>query len=89
MEKLVGATEARDRLRRILDEVQYQGDKYIIERHGQPAVAVVPIEIYEWWKQQRKRLLELVQEVQEANTGAEADEVMKEVLAAQHAVRGR
>ena len=89
MEKLVGATEARDRLRRILDEVQYQGDKYIIERHGQPAVAVVPIEIYERWKQQRKRLLELVQEVQEANTGAEADEVMKEVLAAQQAVRGR
>lgn len=45
MEKLVGATEARDGLRRILDEVQYQGDKYIIERHGQPAVAVVPIQI--------------------------------------------
>ena len=89
MEKLVGATEARDRLRRILDEVQYQGNKYIIERHGQPAVAVVPIEIYERWKQQRKRLLELVHEVQEANTGAEADEVMKEVLAAQQAVRGR
>lgn len=89
MEKLVGATEARDGLRRILDEVQYQGDKYIIERHGQPAVAVVPIQIYEQWKQQRKRLLELVKEVQEANPDAEADEVMQDVLAAQQATRNR
>lgn len=89
MEKQIGATKARDMLRNILDEVQYQGDKYIINRHGEPAVAVVPIQIYENWKQQRKRLLELIREVQEANEDADPDEVMAEVLAAQQAVRGK
>ena len=89
MEKQIGATKARDMLRNILDEVQYQGDKYIIKRHGEPAVAVVPIQIYENWKQQRKRLLELIREVREANEEADPDEVMAEVLAAQQAVRGK
>lgn len=89
MEKQIGATKARDMLRNILDEVQYKGDKYIIKRHGEPAVAVVPIQIYENWKQQRKRLLELVREVQGANEDADPDEVMAEVLAAQQAVRSK
>lgn len=89
MEKQIGATKARDMLRNILDEVQYKGDKYIIKRHGEPAVAVVPIQIYENWKQQRKRLLELIRGVQEANEDADPDEVMAEVLAAQQAVRGK
>jgi prevent-host-death family protein len=89
MEKQIGATKARDMLRNILDEVQYKGDKYIIKRHGEPAVAVVPIQIYENWKQQRKRLLELIREVQEANEDADPDEVMAEVLAAQQAVRSK
>lgn len=89
MEKRIGATRARDMLRNILDEVQYQGDKYVISRHGEPAVAVVPIQIYENWKQQRQRLVELIHDVQKANEGADPDEVMAAVLAAQQAVRGR
>ena len=89
MEKQIGATKARDMLRNIIDEVQYKGDKYIIKRHGEPAVAVVPIQIYENWKQQRKRLLQLIREVQEANENADPDEVMAEVLAAQQAVRSK
>lgn len=89
MEKIIGVTEARERFRAIVDEVQYQGDKYIISRHGKPAVAVVPIQVYENWKQQRKRLLELLRDVQAANPDARPDEVMQDVLAAQQAVRAQ
>jgi prevent-host-death family protein len=87
MEKKIGVTKAREEFRRIVDEVQYQGDKYVINRHGKPAVAVVPVPVYENWKQQRKRLLELIDEVQAANLDAEPDAVMQDVLAAQQAVR--
>ena len=87
MEKTIGVTKARDEFRRIVDAVQYQGDKYVINRHGKPAVAVVPVEIYENWKQQRRRLFDLISEVQAANPDADPDEVMQDVLAAQHAAR--
>ena len=89
MEKSIGVTKARDQFRSIVDEVQYRGDKYVINRHGKPAVAVVPVEIYENWKKQRMRLLALIQEVQAANPDADPEEVMQEVLEAQQALRSQ
>jgi prevent-host-death family protein len=87
MEKSIGVTKARDKFRAIVDEVQYRGDKYVIKRHGKPAVVVVPVEIYENWKKQRMRLLELINEVQAANPDADPEEVMQDVLEAQQAIR--
>ena len=87
MEKRIGVTKARNEFRLIVDQVQHGGDKYVIERHGRPAVAVVPIEVYESWKQQRARLLELITEVQLANPDTDPEEVMADVLAVQQAVR--
>jgi prevent-host-death family protein len=87
MEKEIGATQARDKFSSIIDEVQHQGDKYVISRHGKPAVAVVPMQVYESWKQQRERLLTLIREVQAANPDADPDEVMEDVLEAQQAIR--
>lgn len=89
MEKSIGVTKARDDFRRIIDDVQHQGDKYVIERHGRPAVAVVPVQVYENWKQQRKRLLELIQDVQSANPDADPEQVMQDVLEAQQAIRAK
>ncbi len=87
MEKKIGVTKARDDFRRIVDEVQYQGDKYLISRHGKAAVALVPIHVYENWKQQRNRLYDLINEVQTANPDSSPEEVMQDVLAAQQFVR--
>ena len=86
MEKIIGVTKARDEFRKIIDEVQYRGDKYVINRHGKPAVAVVPIQVYENWKQHRNRLFDLISEVQAANPEADPNEVMQDVLAAQQAI---
>ena len=87
MEKVIGVTKARDEFRKIVDEVLFQGDKYVINRHGKPAVAVVPVQVYENWKQQRKRIFELISEVQAANPEADPDVVMQDVVAAQRVVR--
>lgn len=52
MAKQKGVTEARSEFRTIVDEVQHKGETYVIHRHGKPAAALVPIEVYESWKQQ-------------------------------------
>jgi prevent-host-death family protein len=53
MEKLVGAFEARRRFGRILNEVSSHGDRFVVEHHGEPVAAVVPIKVYRQWKHQR------------------------------------
>ncbi len=87
MEKVTGVTNARNSFKKIINEVQYQGEKYIVERHGQPAVAIVPISIYERWKQEQEELLGLITSFQESSGDNDPDEIMAQVLAAQQAIR--
>lgn len=87
MEKTINVTKAREELRTIVDEVQYRGDKYVISRHGKPAVAIVPMHIYEKWKNSQDRIFEIIDEIHAANPDVDPDEVMRDVLEAQQAVR--
>ena len=87
MERVLGITEARQEFSNVVERVQYQGDSYIISRHGKAAAAVVPVEVYESWKRQRKELFDAIRKIQEANRGTDPDEVMQDVLQAQQAVR--
>jgi prevent-host-death family protein len=87
MERELGITKARETLSDVVEKVQYQGATYIISRHGKPAVAVVPIEVYENWKRQRKQLFDAVRRMQSANEGVDPDQVMLDVLQVQQALR--
>ena len=87
MEKTLTVTKARESFNNIVDDVENQGDKYIISRKGKPAIAIVPLTIYENWKRQRQRFFQLVDEVQEANSDANPQEVMTDVLEAQQSTR--
>lgn len=84
MERVLGITKARERFGSIVEQVQYQGDSYIISRHGKPVVAVVPIEVYRSWKRQREEFFDLIRQMQqEANlTPEEADRLAAEAVAA-------
>ena len=87
MAKRLGITEARERLSDIVDQVRYRGDQYIIVKHGKPAAAVVPIGVYRAWQKEREELFEAIRAIRESNPKADADQVMKDVLEAQQAVR--
>jgi prevent-host-death family protein len=87
MEKRLGITQAREKFRDLVERVQYKGDMYIINRHGKPAAAVVPVELYESWKRQREEFFDLIREIQESNIDADPDQVMEDVLQAQQASR--
>jgi len=83
MERELGVTEARKEFRELVEKVQFQGDTYIISRHGKPAAAVVPVQVYENWRRQRDELFRVFREMQkEADLDpAEAELLAAEVLA--------
>lgn len=53
-EEKISAYEARRSFGEILQKVAFTGDKVLVERYGEPIVAVVPIEIYQQWKLSRQ-----------------------------------
>jgi len=88
MEKVLGVTEARKKFSNIVEQVQYQGDTYLISRYGKPAAAVVPVEVYENWQRQRAEFFELIRDMQEEAdlSPEEADRIAAEAVAA---IRGQ
>ena len=70
-------------LGKVLQEVT-RGDKYIVERNGEPIAAVVPIELYNQWRREREAFFEKLQEVQERSglSPEEADQLAAEAVQA-------
>ena len=87
MKRELGVTEARKQFASIVDEVKYRGDNYVILKHGEPAAAIVPMDVYRRWQEERERLFDVIREIQEQNLDADPDEVMAEVLQAQQEIR--
>lgn len=87
MKQALGVTEARKEFSTIIEQVQYRGDSYIINRYGKPAAAVVPIEVYESWQRQREEFFDLIRDLQgEADLSPEeAERVAREAIAASRA----
>lgn len=83
MEKIISAFEIRRKFGQILQSI-IGGDKFIIQWHGQPVAAVVPISVYEQWKKNRTLFFEELRNAQEqANlTPEEADAVTQEAIGA-------
>ncbi len=60
MEKIVRASIVSRSFGRILKDVETNGDKIVVERNGQAAAAIVPIAVYEQWKQRREAFFDKV-----------------------------
>ncbi len=87
MERKLGVTEAREKFKDIVDQVQYRGDTYVISKHGKPAAAVVPVEVYENWKQERQAFFAALREIQSVNADVDPEQVWQDVLSAQQDLR--
>ena len=53
MERNIAAFEARRQFGKVLQDVMAKGDRFLVERHGEPVAAIVPIEVYQQWKRSR------------------------------------
>ena len=84
MEKTIAAWQARREFGRILQQVAARGDRVVVERHGEPLAALVPIEVYEQWKRGRERFFETLQKAarQADLPPDEADALAAEAVAA-------
>jgi prevent-host-death family protein len=51
--KRIQAFTARRQFGRLLHEVEVKGDRYVVERHGEPVAALVPMAVYEQWQRSR------------------------------------
>jgi prevent-host-death family protein len=88
MEKVLGVTEARKKFSNIVEQVQYQGDTYLISRYGKPAAAVVPIEVYENWQRQREEFFDLIRKLQK-EAGLSPEEAAQVAAKAVAAIRAQ
>jgi len=61
MVKTINALKARQNLGQLVEEVDYKGDQFIIERNGKPMAAVVPLWQLEERSKRRERVREKVQ----------------------------
>lgn len=77
VDKKIGAFEARRQFGQILKEVEIKGDRFVVERHGEPVAAVVPIEIYAQWKKAR---LDFFAQIRAAAARSDATEAEAEAL---------
>lgn len=86
MEKTIGAFEVRRNFGKVLQGVT-RGDKVVVEKNGAPVAVVVPIELYERWKQRRAAFFKQIQAMaEEANLSEpEAEQLAAEAIAATRA----
>jgi prevent-host-death family protein len=66
MEKKIGLAQARKEFSKVINDVQYQGESYIISRHGEEAAAVVPLQVYQNWIEGRESFFNSIREIQSA-----------------------
>lgn len=89
--KKVTAKEARDKFSDILGMVYYGKEPVMVEKKGRPFAIVINPDEYkknEKYKEAaRKRILEIIEEIQAANKGADYEEVLKDVTEAVNEVR--
>ena len=91
MEKQLSAFEARRHLGRVLKEVAGKGDRYVVEYHGEPVAAIVPMQLYEQWKEERATFFSQMRATAEqANVDEEeAEALVAEALAVARGERRR
>lgn len=87
-EKKIAAFDARRQFGHILQEVTGKGDHYVVERHGHAVAAVVPIHLYNQWRDEREAFFDRLEQLAE-RVNVEEKEAMKLALEAQKSVRSK
>ena len=88
MERAIGVTEARTNFAQLIDSVRYQGDTVLLIKSGKPAAVVVPVELFERWKEERKEQFDAFWRLREAVTEPmDEEDALALALEAQRAVR--
>ena len=82
--KHIGAFEARRQFGQMLKGVSGRGTHYMVEYHGEPVAALVPMHVYEQWKCERDAFFDELEAIAKRSgmTAEEADELALAEIAA-------
>ena len=82
MEKTISTHEARKDMSRMIQGVLAKGDKYVVERHGEPVAVLVPVNVYNQWKRIRARFFDAVRKSQQQSnlSAEEAERITQEAI---------
>jgi prevent-host-death family protein len=83
----IGAREARNNFADLLGSVHYSGQVVIVERSGQPMVAVIPAEMYQQFVAERETRFQVLDRIRHRLPDFSPDEVERDLTEAISAVR--
>ena len=87
MEKTISALNARRKLGQLLEEVFYQGNRFIVERAGKPMAVVIPVSQYRQWRERKEQFFATIDEARERNKDTPPEVIEAEVEETVRAVR--
>lgn len=79
MTRKVNALQVRKNLGELINEVFYRQERFLIERHGTPVAAIVPVRELEELERREARLLALIEDEMSKAPGAPAEAIEKRV----------
>lgn len=84
----MGAREARQKFSELLGRVHYGGETVILESSGKPMAAVVPLQVYQQWLEDREAHFERIEQMKQRRPRYSEDEVEADIAEALAAIRG-
>lgn len=87
MVERIGAREARNKFADLLGSVHYSGQVIIVERFGNPMVAVIPAEMYQQLVAEREARFKILDRIRSRLPEVSPEEVEHDVVEAIAAVR--
>ncbi len=87
MEHTISTSDLRSTVGEVVNTVRLRGDSYVIEQSGQPEAVLVPLHVYEAFKDNRRRLIGLMEQVAERNADRDPAVIEEEIARAIAEVR--
>lgn len=87
MLKTVDTFEVKESLEKLLNEVVYKNDQIIIEKEGKAIAVIISPSEYEVYKKQRKKDMEIFNEIRKLNKGTDLEKLENDIQEAIKEIR--
>ncbi len=87
MAKRISAKDARAQFSEILGRVHFGKETVIAEKQGKPMAAIIDIDLYELWQEEREARFGVLDEIRSKGRGKRPEEIEKDVAEAVAEVR--
>ena len=89
MEKNISTQNLKSRMGAVIDEVRLRGNRFIIERRGEPVAALVPLTADDSYTSDREGLFRLMDKVAGKNRGIPSKQIDEAIEQSIREVRDR